>query len=181
VSDVRLLDRVLAPLLALLVAAAAVVLAVEVVAVAVGTGPIWVDWTSAYQQGAERSWQDGTVRLLCAGLLVLGLALLLAELKPRRPARLPLRTTLADLDAAVSRHGLASTARTAAMQVDGVGSTSVRVRRRSVRIAARARYRDAERARALRDPIHQAVATRLERLELARPVKVRVRVTSRRS
>lgn len=177
----RLIDRLLSPLLAVAVTVLAVVVVVEVAALAFGSGPVWVDWTGAYQQGVDRTWRDGPVRAVCAGLAAAGLLLLLAQLKPRRPSHLPVRSSLSGVDARVTRHGLTTAARTAATGVDGVSRATVRLRRGSIRVRARSRLGDREQARALSGPVEQAVSARVDRLELARRPRVRVRVQPRKT
>jgi len=176
----RLVNRFLAPLLALFLLVLAVVTAVEVIATAFGKGPVWVDWPGVYRQGLDRTWGDGAVRVICIAFVLVGLVLLLGQLKPRRLSHLPLRTSQPDLDARVTRNGLATTARAAATGIDGVSGATARVGRRSIQVTARARHRDRDQARALTAPVTQAVSDRLDRLELARAPRLRVRVQPRR-
>lgn len=175
----RLVNRVLSPLLAVALAVLAVLVGVEVVAAAVGAGPVWVDWPAASEAAGDRPWNDGVVRAVCGALAVVGLLLLLAELKPRRPSHLPVRSTLPGVEARVTRHGLLVAARTAATGVDGVSRASARIRRRSIQVTASSRHADRDQARALSGPVQQAVTERVDRLELARRPTVRVRVQPR--
>ncbi len=83
------------------------------------------------------------------------------------------------IDTAYTRRGLAAAIRSAVTAVDGVRSTSVKVRRRKVRIAAVASAQDRAAARSLRDPITDAARQRLTALKLRRTPAVAVRVTPR--
>jgi hypothetical protein len=118
----------------------------------------------------------------CGVLILLGLLLLIAELKPARVSRLaadPAEAGAAEIDTAYTRRGLAAAVRSAVTRVDGVRGASVTVKRRKVKVAATAAAQDRAAARSLRDPISAAVAQRLTSLKLRRAPSVSVRVTPR--
>jgi hypothetical protein len=115
-------------------------------------------------------------------MILLGLVLLIAELKPARVSRLatdPAQADAADIDTAYTRRGVAAAIRSAVMGVDGVRAASVKAKRRTVAVAATAAARDKAAARSLRDPISAAARQRLAVMKLRRPPSVSVRVTPR--
>jgi hypothetical protein len=77
-------NRVLAALLSLALIAAGVLLLIEVIADRVNNRPAVVDWQPAYDWAKRTTWNAGSIRVACAVLILLGLALLIAELKPAR-------------------------------------------------------------------------------------------------
>jgi hypothetical protein len=175
----RLANRVLGALLSLAVMAGGVVLIVEVIASRAGHRPALVPWHTAYDWARRTTWTAGSVRGVCGVLIVLGLILLIAELKPARVTRLvadPADAGAAGIDTAYTRRGLAATIRSAAIGVDGVRGASVTVRRRKVSVAATATARDRAAARSLQEPVAAAVGQRLTALRLRRAPSVSVRV-----
>jgi hypothetical protein len=81
-------NRVLAALLSLALVAAGVLLIIEVIADRVSHRPAVVDWQPAYDWAKRTTWNAGSVRVACVVLILLGLALLIAELKRARVSRL---------------------------------------------------------------------------------------------
>jgi Family of unknown function (DUF6286) len=175
-------NRVAAALVSLALIAAAFLLIIEVIADRVSHSPAVVDWHPAYDWAKRTTWSAGSIRVACAVLIPLGLVLLIAELKPARVSRLaadPAQAAAAGIDTAYTRRGLAAAIRSAVTGVDGVGSASVRVKRRKITIAATSAARDKAAARSLREPILGAARQRLTALELRRTPSVSVRVTPR--
>jgi hypothetical protein len=178
----RLANRVLAALLSLALIAAGVLLVVEVIADRLSHHPSVLDWHPAYHWAKRTTWNAGSVRVACAVLILLGLVLLIAELKPARVSRLaadPAQVGAADIDTAYTRRGVAAAIRSAVTGVDGVRGASVKVRRRAVAVAATAAAQDKAAARSLRDPISAAARQRLAVLKLRQAPSVSVRVTPR--
>ena len=178
----RLANRVLAALLSLALIVVSVLLIAEVIADRTGHHPAVVHWRSAYNWAEHTTWNAGSIRVICGILIVAGLVLLIAELKPARVSRLPADPSEAGADAidtAYTRRGLAAAIRSAVTAVDGVRSTAVKVRRRKVRIAAVASAQDRAAARSLHDPIADAARQRLTALKLRRTPAVAVRVSPR--
>lgn len=176
----RVVERLLSLLLALAVAVGSVVLALEVAWSVAGRRPLLVDWRPAYTAGRQDSWGSAPVRAVAIGLLVLGLLLLFAELKPRPTPRLRLTSTDAGVDAAITRRSLRSTLLNVAGQVDGISSARAKVGRRHVRVQAVSRLGSAETAKGLTGELEGALRHRLDALQLARPPRLRVRVVPRR-
>jgi hypothetical protein len=175
----RLLNRPLAFILALALAAASIIVIIEVIAAASHASPVVVYWPTWYHWARATRWDDLVVRVWSAILIAIGVLILASQLKPRRVARLPLRSGVPATDTALTRNGLAATLRAAATAIDGITSATVTVRRRHARVAARSAARGRTAAAALHDPVTQAVHQRLDDLELSRPPRLTVHVTSR--
>lgn len=176
----RLLNRPLAFILAIALAAASVILIVEVIEFAVHSGPAIVHWTTWNHWAHTTKWHAQVIRVWSAILIAIGVFLLALELKPRRISRLRLRSDDPATDAALTRSGLAGALRTAATGVDGIRNADVIVRRRRARIAARSAARGHAPANSLRPPVRQAVGDRLNSLDLQHPPRLKVRVITRR-
>lgn len=173
----RILNRLLAALLSLALIVAGVLVAVEVVAQRLGRNPAVVDWPHLYDWARRTPWQQGSVRVTCVLLALLGLLLLVAELKPARPSRLPARSDSAD--AAYTRRGVAATVRSAVTDVDGISSAAVSVGRRKVKVAATTAGLQPYTAETLREPATAAAQQRLDALELRNPPTLSVQVRTR--
>ncbi|EIV95552.1 DUF6286 domain-containing protein [Frankia sp. QA3] len=139
----RIGRRIVAGLLAALIAAAGVIAVIEIIAAAAGGGHVLVDW---------RSWADGlsdTARsegpaLLAAGFVALvGLLLIGTSLRRGTPARLRTRWDCPRAGVFVNRRGLARDLRATALAVDGVERARVRVDRRVADVRLRLRPRTA--------------------------------------
>jgi hypothetical protein len=176
----RLLNRPLALILAVALAAASIILIAEVIAFAVHASPVAVHWATWYHWAGKTRWNALVIRVWSAILIVVGALILAIELKPRRVTRLRLRAADDATDAALTRSGLAGTLRATATGIDGITSAAVTVRRRRARVVARSAARGRAAADALRQPVTQALHSRLDDLDLYRPPRLKVRVTSRR-
>jgi Family of unknown function (DUF6286) len=175
-------NRVLAALLSRALIAGGVLLIIEVIADRVNHHPSVVNWHPAYDWTKDTTWNAGSVRVACGTLILLGLVLLVAELKPPRVSRLaadPAQAGAAGIDTAYTRRGVAAAIRSAVTSVDGVRGASVKVKRRKVTVTATAAAQDKATARTLRDPISAAARQRLTALQLRRAPSVSVRVTPR--
>jgi uncharacterized protein DUF6286 len=178
----RLANRVLAALLSLALIAAGVLLIIEVIADRVSHHPAVLDWHPAYDWVKRTTWNVGSIRVACAVLILFGLVLLIAELKPARVSRLaadPAQAGADGIDTAYTRRGLAAAIRSAVTGVDGVRGASVKVKRRKIKVAATAATQDKTAARSLRDAVLAAARQRLTALKLHRSPSVSVRVTTR--
>jgi len=176
----RVLNRPLAFILAVALAAAGVILIVEVIEFAVNSGPAIVPWTTWYHWANGTQWNAQVIRVWSAVLILIGVILLALELKPRRITRLRLHSGNQATDAALTRSGLAGTLRTAATGIDGISSADVTVRRRRAVVAAKSAARGRAAADPLTQPVTQAVRDRLDSLDLQRPPRLKVRVATRR-
>lgn len=117
---------------------------------------------------------DDTWVLVGAGVAAaLGLWLLVLALTPGLRKELPMRRTHADVRAGLHRHAATTVLRDRAMEVAGVRSARVRMRRRKARVRAQAHFRELDDVRAdLSGVLDDAVRG----LGLARPPAVAVRV-----
>jgi uncharacterized protein DUF6286 len=176
---VKLLNHLLALVVGLAVIAVAVVLAAEVVADRLGRRPVVVNWAATYQWAHRTTWNAGTVRFIGVLLCLSGLALLIAQLTPRRPARLTTDSADPATDAAYTRRGVAQAIRTAVTEVDGVQRTAVAVGRRRIRVATQTAAREPSVASSIRDATTQAAQERLDALELRHPLRLAVRISTK--
>lgn len=177
----RVIERLLSLLLALALIVGAVVLAVEVGYALLDKPPALVPWRGLYERGTTSAWDTAPVRLVAAAVLLLGLLLLVGELKPRRPSRLAMRRQTEGVDTAVTRRGLRSTLVRAALEVDGISAATAKVGRRRARVSATSRLGDKAAAAALSSAVAGRAQARLDALQLARPPKLRTHVAPRRS
>ena len=176
----RVLERLLALLLAAAVAVGSVVLAAEVLWAALGKKPLLVPWQSTYARGTTDAWDSAPVRLVAVAVVVVGLLLLLAELTPRRTPRLKMTGSDPTVDAAVSRRSLRSALLSAAKQVDGISGAKAKVSKRKATVTATSRLGSAETAQGLTGDLEAALRARLDSLQLARTPRLRARVTPKR-
>lgn len=102
-----------------------------------------------------------------------------AELEPRRPGRLVTDSDDPAIDTAYTRRGVAQAVRTAVTEVDGVDRTAVTVRRRASAWHAHAVTREPSLAPSVRDSVTHAARARLDALDLRRPPKLAVRISTR--
>jgi Family of unknown function (DUF6286) len=176
----RLLNRPLALILAAALAGAAIIVIIEVIAVQSHASPLVVHWPTWYQWAEKTRWDRRVVQVWSAILIVFGALVLALELKPPRVTRLRLRSADDATDAALTRSGLAGTLRAAATSVDGITSAAITIRRRRARIEAKSAARGRAATRALKQPVTQALRSRLEALDLRHRPRLTVRVNPRR-
>jgi hypothetical protein len=172
----RLINRLLAALLSLVLIVGGVLVVVEVVAERLGRGPAIVDWPRLYDWAKRTSWQQGSVRVASIVLVLLGLLLLAAELKRSKPTRLAVRSS--ETDAAYTRRGVAATIRSAVSDVDGITSATVSVSRRKIEVEATTAGLQPFTAAGLQEPAMAAARQRLDALELRDPPALSVRVNT---
>jgi hypothetical protein len=176
---VRLANRVLAALLILALACVGALLVIEVTADRLRHHTALVNWHPVYLWAARTSWVSGSIRVAAVILILLGLVLLAAELRPRRVARLA-AAGAADMDTAYTRRGVAAAVRSAVTDVDGIRAASVRVNRRRIAVSAVAAALDKGAAQTVRDAVTTAARDRMAALSLRRAPTLSVRVTPRR-
>lgn len=177
----RVVERVLSLLFALALIVGAVLFAVEVGWAVAGQRPLLVQWRSAYTNGRSHAWDTAPIRIAAVVLLVVGLLLLIAELKPRRPARLAMTSNTAGVDTAITRRGLRAALIRTAKQVDGISGASATVTRRKARVTATSRLGDAATAKTLTGELSSRLTSQLQALQLARTPKLRATVNPRRT
>lgn len=172
----RIVNRPLALVLALALAATGVIVAVEVIADAVGAKPVIVPWTTWEHWAQATQWNRAVVKVWSIILIVIGAVFLLAQLKPRRDTRLPLAGHNEHTDAAMTHKGLAGAVRGAVLDVDGIAKAETVASRRGVRVRATSSAQDAEAARELSDPVKQAARSEIDSLGLKSTMRVRAKV-----
>lgn len=175
----RILNRFLAFILALAILAVSVIVIVEVISYAINRESLIVDWMS-WQRWAERTHFNSTqIKVVSIILIVVGLVLLLAELKPRRVTRVSLESDDTATDAAITTKGIAVVAKAATVDVDGVSDAAASASPRRVTVTATSAERDKAAAQALTAPVTTAVQTRLDSLRMQRRPRLSVRVKPR--
>lgn len=170
----RTFDRIAAVLLALVGFAAGVLLVVEIVFRATGgKGHLLVPYEPVASFFRDNAWSSTVIILIAIALVVVGLVLLVAELKPRRPSLLVLESADPDVTAALSRRSIARVLESSAADVSGVDSTSATVRSRRATLTAHTQLRDPG---DLESTVTSAAQEALSSLDLRRAPSLSVRV-----
>lgn len=172
----RIVNRLLAFVVGLALAAAAVIAIVEIVVALSGRPPVLVARNRVASELGRLQWDDPRVVAVAVGMIVVGLLLLLVQLIPRRPIQLPLQGQ-PGRSAAIDRRGLQERLRHVALRDRDVVAAAVRVRRRAklrVSVPGDADRRDARRR------VHERVTDAVGQLGLRRPLKVKVAVVEAR-
>jgi hypothetical protein len=156
---------------------AAVVVAISGIQLIAGSPPL-VAFSTLAELGRDMTWKDP--RILAAGgiLSSIGLVLLACGLIPGRPQVLALAPGDDHTTAGISRRSLAGDLTTHARRADGITGARVRVGARTVTVNARTPLRDRS---GLPERVRELVTERLDDINLARPARLRVTVTSDRS
>ncbi|MFG2323596.1 DUF6286 domain-containing protein [Streptomyces sp. NPDC048568] len=142
--------------------------------VAVRTGRDALGWRrDLARQLAERPLDDTWVLVGAGVAAALGLWLLLLALTPGLRRVLPMRRTHPDVRAGLHRDAAATVLRDRAMEVAGVQSARVRMRRRKARVRALSHFRELDDVRADLDGVLEDA---VRGLGLARPPAVSLRV-----
>lgn len=164
--------RVPAAILALLVLAGAGLLLYDIVAVRLDRAAM--AWRrSLARELAERPLDDIWVLVGAGVAAALGVWLLLLAVTPGLRDVLPMRRPHADVRAGLHRGAAATMLRDRAMEVSGVRSARVRVRRRKVGVRAVSHFRELDDVRA---DLDAALAEGIKGLGLARRPALSVRV-----
>jgi hypothetical protein len=173
---VRVANRVLAAAFALALLLAALLVVAEVVAAVFATRPWLVPYDEWYREAQRTTWDSALARGVSAGLAVVGLVLVVAQVAPRRPRDLPLAHRPGGAPAEVGRRSVERSVDRAVMAVDGVAGVEVRAARRAVRVRAQSSWRvpgDQE------SKVREAVAGRLGELGVAERLGIEVSVSAR--
>lgn len=169
------INRVLATLLALALFLGGLLATVDIVLVQLQRPPFlvpvsqWAAWFRAQTLGA------GTVRAVCAGLVLIGLGLLICALRRGKPGVIPLPGRTEGVTVTASRKELERALSAEAGRVDGVESARARARRRRVTVSARTAMRDPG---DLSSRVTDVVTGRLGELGLADRLRPKVSVSS---
>jgi len=171
---VRVLNRIVAAVLALALLVGGLLVAVEIVVAGFDHRPWVLPHDKWYRSARTRSWDSAPTRWLLIGLVAAGLLLLLLQLAKRRPTTLPLVPAAVPAD--LGRRSLERALVRAASRVDGVSSAKARVDGdRAEVVASTNRRQTAE----LHPRLCAALDRRVASLSLARPPAVRVKVHGR--
>ena len=109
----RLINRVLAALLSLALIAVSLLLIIEVIVDRASHRTAVVNWQTAYHWAQRNTWIAGSIRVTSGILILIGLVLLIAELKRPRVTRLaadPAEAGVDGIDTAYTRRGRFSSA-----------------------------------------------------------------------
>ena len=175
---VRVTNRIVAALLAVALIVGGALVAIEVALAAAGQDPWIIPYDSWHQSAEDTTWADPAAQLLFALVALAGLVLLLLELARRRAPALALAGNDADARADLDRHGIERWLATRLADVEGVTGTRAKVRKRVVDVSAQTPQRDTG---DVEQRLEQAARSHIDELDLAHPLKVRAKVSSRRS
>jgi uncharacterized protein DUF6286 len=166
-----------ATIVGLMLLVAAVVVAISCIQLMAGSPPL-VGFSTLAELGRDTTWND--TRVLAAGgfLSLVGLVLLACGLLPGRLQVLALSPGDDRIAAGISRRSLAGDLTSHARRADGVTDARVRVGARTVTVNARTPLRDRS---GLSERVRELVTERLDDINLARPARLRVTVTTDRS
>lgn len=166
-----LVNRILSALLALALLLGGLLAAVEIVVAGLGRPPWLVPHEAWSSWLGQETWDTPVVRVILAGLVLLGLLVLLPALRRGRPASLPLASATQEVHLRASCRGVQRSLAAVARRTSGVSAASVSVGRRTVRVKATSRNRS-EGNVALE--VTSAVAGRLDQLGLSDTLRPRV-------
>jgi len=173
----RAANRIIAAVVALLLAVAGIVAAIEIVAAAGGRNDsVLVNWPGWYDDAIARPWNDSAVRAVGVGLVVAGLALLLLQLVRRPPRQLRMTPGRTDLVAEVDRRSLERSMRRTVSDLDGISRSSARIDRSRLVVRAQSNRRDTT---GLDQIVGEHADERLQTMQLEQPPTVGVGVDRR--
>lgn len=171
-------NRVLSVLLALAFGVVGVLVVVDVVAAAFdhsgARAPIPYERPSRWLHG--HSWTATPVVVGLAVLALLGLILLISQLKPRRPGLLALRTEVDHVSVGAPRSSLSRAMSRVAGSVDGISDANADLRPRVAHVSATTTLRDVT---GLAEQVQNTVTTWLDGLHLERTPAVKVSIDQR--
>lgn len=173
-----LFDRLAAVLLALALLVLGVLVPAEIVHAAVlgKPGQLILPWETLTRFFTGHDWSTSPVLTISGITAAVGLALLLAELKRRRPGLLTLTTDDPNLTAGTTRRSLQRALAARAEEVDGISSASAKVRRGRASVAATTGLRDPG---DLRQRLADQLTGWLDGLALVKAPRLRVRLNTR--
>jgi hypothetical protein len=176
---VRIVNRLLAFVAALALAVAGAITVIEVIGErAFSSGPVIIDWRALLRWGRHNTWQAMSVELACGATALIGLILVLLQVRRRRPSRIALQAA-EHTAVALTRGGMATTVRSAVLDVEGISRAKVKVKHRRIAVKARSAAATGSEAKAFTEPVRDAVSEQLDPLALQRPQRIKVRVTTR--
>jgi hypothetical protein len=176
----RIVNRLLAFVVALALVGVCVIIIVEVIAARSGSEPLIIHWHAILAWAHRNTWKATSVELASSITAGVGLLLLLPQLFRRRVSRLRIDAG-AITDAAISRKGVAVTIRGAVAEVDGVASSRVKVGRRRIKVKALSTALEGDVMGDLHPQVTEAASEQLEALRLHKPRRLHVAVNGRSS
>jgi hypothetical protein len=176
-DGLRILNRVVAVLLALVLVVGGVLVAVEIGISALDRQPWIVPHDDWYQEGRSTAWSDGDAHLLFALLTAAGLALLALEVRRRRAQAIDLDDLTDSARADLDRRGLERWLAAQLGDVEGATGARASVGKKRVHVSASTPQRDVA---DVERRLEQAATERLGELRMAKPLRVRTKVRSRR-
>ncbi len=177
---VKLTNRFLAVLVALALLVLGALVLVEIVSTFAfgGTQEVVLPYPAVTDYLAGLTWTSVSARSILIGLVIVGLLLIAAELRRRKPALLALSSSGGPVTTGVDRRTLQKAAAAAVTDVDGISSARARVSRRKVSVSAVSGLRDGT---DLQEQVSTHMRSWIEGLNLASPPALSVRVEQRRS
>lgn len=178
----RIVNRLLAFVVALALAGVSVILIVEVIAARSHSGPLIIHWHAILDWAHHNTWKATSVELASSITAAAGLLLLLPQLFRRRVSRVRIDAHPSldpHLDAAVTRKGVAVTIRGAVAEVEGIATSRVKVGRRRIKVKALSTSPDGEGLGALQPKVNEAVSEELEGLRLHKARRLKITVDGR--
>ena len=175
----RVTNRLIAVVLSAALIVAGAVAAAEVVEARTHRSrPLLVRYDRVATVLRDHSWQDRSVRLVCAGLVLAGLLLLLAGLW-RGPRYLPLSTEDSGVLVVTDRATVRRVLERAAAAVEGVGGTRAWVFRRRIWVTIRVRPRPRPAAE-VEAEVSEVIRTAMDRLGLVDRPRLLLRLREKR-
>ncbi|CAN5669191.1 hypothetical protein BH20ACT1_BH20ACT1_12480 [soil metagenome] len=170
-------NRVLATVLALALLVSGAVMAVEILLASVDRGPWLAPYDTWWEWATTTPWSHGDARLLFAVLAGIGLGLVVVELRRHRPVSLPMVPAASGVVAELDRRGVERWLADRAARVEGVSRAEAEVGTRAVHVRAASVASDSG---GVEQRTRETVTRPLAELALARPLRVKVEVQSRR-
>lgn len=171
----RIVNRLLVLLIGLALVALGVLAVMEAVAVTIGATPVLVDPAAVADSIDSAAWSDTGVMFTAAVLVLVGVILVVIELKPRRPVDYAAATSDQQTSLSYDRHGLTRLATQVAQHHPDIAEVQrATLHRRRLRLTA-AGYADIDPVAVRRD-VEQRVSARLDDLDLRRSPRLRVAV-----
>jgi hypothetical protein len=164
---------------ALVLLSVCVLTAISVIQILADQRPL-ISYAAIADLAHTTHWNSLAVLTASGLVMLIGLILLLTAILPGRPTVFPLRATDtgAPIDAGASRRSMRSTLRAAANAVDGVTTTTLKLRRGTVTAVVRTHRTTPE---GLAEAVRAAIDHRLDQISPAARPAVRVRVVAPRS
>ncbi|WP_239336972.1 DUF6286 domain-containing protein [Frankia sp. CiP3] len=173
----RVTNRIVAALLAAVIAAVGVIAIIEMVSAALDDGYAIVDWQSITAAMARNTWSDAGPTVLGVILGAGGILLLVLGLRRGRLQWFAVRPSPTGTATFAAGRGIARALASAAEDIDGVTRAKVRLRRRTAKVKIESSPRiNPDAPGQVRDEIRERLAS----FELASPPKVKLKVKASR-